>query len=585
MNGNFLTRRSIALTPVIALFLLIGAAMPVTAQASRFAVLIPAFANKQGGDEDFGKDTAEEVQKLINEMSTHESYGKGDLRDALRKYGVKEDVLNDDECVPARQLASLVGVELVLCGAFTEVADKNYNVEVNVIAPAASEVYQLESFSARDPKDAAQKLAAQFGQFIEGLRWAVFCSQNTEQENWESALDACNRALEITPNSEGVLYSKAFVHWKTGDLAAAHAGYSRVLELDSANDDAMLALGLVASEMGNKEEGLRWFREYLTLNPGNVGVRMSLAMDAAQANNPEGALAILEEGMTDGDTPDPQLAEYAGLFAMNAASALTSADKTAEAKPFLEKAVRYLEPIVQTKADSADATLYRNLMSAYRFLEQNDRALALGERAVQIHADDAQLWSAYADVLAAADQRDQALQALDRAVQIDPSYQVNARRALWLIEAGDVPGAVTAANAAATNNELTEEQLDNIARRIIIAGYTLAQQKQFQQAIEYYEGAAPLAKTDQTRGMKAFFHAYALFEPANARANERGSNDEILANARATLPTFQRIIELLNSAGPYCQSSESARSGCSQVRDVTMKQIEIQQTIISRARD
>ncbi|HUF79500.1 MAG TPA: tetratricopeptide repeat protein, partial [Burkholderiales bacterium] len=342
MNGTFLTRRNTALSPAIALALLAGATIPAAAQSTRFAVLVPTFANTQGGRENFGKDTSEEVQKLIDQMGTHESFDKGDLRDALRKYGVKEEVLNDDGCIPARQLASLIGVELVLCGQFTEVSDRNFNVEVNVIAPAASEVYELESFSATNPKEAAQKLAAQFEQFIEGLRFAVFCSQDAEQENWESAMKNCNRALEITPNSPTALYSKAYAQWKTGDLQAAHAGFSRVVELDAANDDAMLALGLVSSEMGNKDEGLKWFREYLTLNPGNIEVRLSLATDAARAGNPEGALAILEEGMTDGDAPDPQLAEYAGLFAMNAAGPLTTAGQMDQARPFLEKAVRYL---------------------------------------------------------------------------------------------------------------------------------------------------------------------------------------------------------------------------------------------------
>jgi tetratricopeptide (TPR) repeat protein len=578
MNGNFLTRRSIAFSPVIALALLAGATIPVAAQASRFAVMVPTFANKQGGRENFGKDTAEELQKLIDEMATHESVDRGELRDALRKYGVKEEVLNDDGCIPARQLASLIAVELVLCGEFTEVGDKNYTVDVNVISPAASEVYELESFSATDPKDAARKLATQFEGFIEGLRWAVFCSQDTEQEAWQEAIEKCTRALEITPNSEAALYSLAYAKWKTGNLEEAKAGFERVIEIDAANDDAMLALGLVVSEMGDKEGGLKWFREYLNLNPGNIEVRLSLATDAARASNPEGALAILEEGMTDGDAPDPQLAEYAGLFAMNAASTLSNSGQTEQARPFLDKAIRYLEPVVQAK-DTVDANLYRNLMTAYRLTEQNDKAATLGQQAVEAHPQDAALWSAYADVLNGAGRRDEAMAALDRAAQIDPAYAVNARKALWHIEAGEIEAGVAAANAAAANNELTDEQLDNIARRIIAAGYEFAKQKNYQQAIQYYESAAPLAKTEQTRGMKAFFHAFALYEPASVRAN-----NQTLADAQATLPIFQRVIQMLGEAAPYCQSSSNATNSCNQVRGATSDQIEIQELIIRRGR-
>jgi tetratricopeptide (TPR) repeat protein len=251
-----------------------------------------------------------------------------------------------------------------------------------------------------------------------------------------------------------------------------------------------------------------------------------------------------------------------------------------QARPFLEKAVRYLEPVIQAKGTDADANLYRNLMTAYRLLEQNDKAVTLGQQAVQAHADDPTLWSAYADVLSGAGRRDDALAALDQAARIDPAYAVNARRALWLIEAGNMAGAVTAANAAAANSELTDEQLDNIARRIIAAGYELAKQKQYQQAIQYYDAAEPLATTDQTKGMKAFFHAFALFEPANVRANE-----QTLAAAQGTLPIFQRVINLLGNATAYCQSSPTAGSGCNQVRQAATEQIEIQELIIRRGRD
>jgi tetratricopeptide (TPR) repeat protein len=578
MNGNFLTRRSIALSPIIALALLAGATIPVAAQASRFAVLVPTFANKQGGRENFGKDTAEELQKLIDEMATHESVDRGELRDALRKYGVKEEVLNDDGCIPARQLASLIAVELVLCGQFTEVGEKNFTVDVNVIAPAASEVYELESFSATNPKEAAQKLATQFEGFIEGLRWAVFCSQDTEQEAWQEALEKCTRALEITPNSEAALYSKAYAQWKLGSLDEAKAGFERVIEIDAANDDAMLALGLVVSEMGDKEGGLKWFREYLNLNPGNIEVRLSLATDAARAGNPEGALAILEEGMTDGDAPDPQLAEYAGLFAMNAASTLSNSGQTEQARPFLDKAIRYLEPVVQAK-DTIDANLYRNLMTAYRLTEQNEKAATIGQQAVEAHPQDAALWSAFADVLNGAGRRDEAMTALDRVAQIDPSYAVNARKASWMVDAGNIQAALTAANAAAASNEMTDEQLDVVAQKIIVAGYELAKAKNYQEAIQYYEAAEPLARTDRTTGMKAFFHAFALFQPAFERANR-----QTLADAQATLPIFQRVLTMLNAAQPYCASNPSSQQNCGSIRQGATEQIEIQELIIRRGR-
>jgi tetratricopeptide (TPR) repeat protein len=578
MNGKILTRHSIAYSPVIAAMLLLAAVTQAAAQsAERFAVMVPTFSNKQGGRENFGKDVAEEMQKLIDNMATHESVERDVIRDALRKYGEKEENLNDDNCIKARQLAAQMGVNLVMCGQFTELGDKNYNVEVTVIAPAASQTYPFEPFNATNPKEAAQKLSDQFTRFIEGLQVATYCFQDVEREDWAGALDNCEKALAITPTDRAVNYNKSTALWKTGELQGAYEGFQKVLEIDPAYQNAMLSLGLVASEMGNQDEALRWFNEYLSLNPGDNSVRLHVASEAAKAGNSEAALAILEEGMGDGEL-DLQLAEYAGLFAMNAA--VSKGGSTPEARPFLEKAVRYLEPVLQDKGAEADANLSYNALQAYRLLEQTDKALQFGQQAVQHYPDNPQILSTWADVLNAAGRSEEALATLEKVAQIDPQYaNLQARRAVWMIDAGNAQGAIQAAQAGLQAGEIDDNQADAIAQRVIAAGFKLAQAQQFQTAIEYYQAAEPLARTDRTKGMKAFFHAYALYTSTAPRADR-----QTLADAQATLPVFKRIMDMLNAAAPYCTSSPQAQNGCNSLRTGTTQQIDIQELIIKRGR-
>ncbi|MCI0432761.1 MAG: tetratricopeptide repeat protein [Gemmatimonadetes bacterium] len=574
-------RRGLVLSSVIALTFLASAMTPAAAQStSRFAVLVPPFENATGGRPNFGRDVANEVGKLLDNMGTHRPVDRAVLRDALRKYELKEEDLGKQDCIPARQLATHIDVQLVMCGAFTERGRDDYEVAVRVISPAAAEESDLPPFRAANAKQAAQQVYEGFQRFVQGLSFAAYCGQYSDSQNWESAIENCNKALEFNPRSKGALYGLAYAKWKTADLQAAHDGFAKVLDIDPLHQESMLALGLVASEMGNKDEGLRWFHQYLELNPGNVAVRLTVATEAAKAGNSEAALAILEEGMKPGEQ-DLELFRYAGLFAMNAAAQKNDAGNgtMAEARPLLEKALKYLEPVLQAEGKAADPNVSLNILQALRLLEQNDRATAFGATAVQNYPDNAQIWSAYADVLNSAGRTADALAALDRVAAIDPNAQVNARRAVWQIDAGDIQGAIAAARVAMEKSELTDAQVDVVAQKIISAGYELHKQKQYQAALQHYESAEPFARTDRTKGMKAFFHAYALYLPAAERANR-----QTLEDARATKPIFERILSLMQAAGPYCESSPQSQNSCREIVRTTNEQIEIQDLIIKRGR-
>jgi len=572
-------RRGLVRSPVIALTLLAFAMIPAAAQSNtRFAVLVPAFENATGGRPNFGRDVASEVLKLLDNMGTHRAVDRGVLRDALRKYQLKEEDIGKQDCIPARQLATHIDVQLVMCGKFTEKGRDAYEVAVRVISPAAGEESELPVIQAATPREAAQQVYDGFQRFVQGLSFAAYCGQYSESSNWDSAIENCIKAIEFNPRSKGALYGLAYAKWKTGDLQAAHDGFSKVLEVDQLHQDAMLALGLVASEMGRKDEGLEWFHRYLEHNPGNVAVRLTVASEAAKAGNSEAALAILEEGMKPGEE-DIALFEYAGLFAMNAAAQKNDSGSMAEARPLLEKALKYLEPVLRSKGKEADPNVSLNILQAHRLMDNTAHAVSFGAQAVQSYPDNAQIWSAYADALNAAGRAADALAALDRVSQIDPNAQVNARRAVWQIDGGNIPGAIAAAKVALEKGELTDEQVDVIAQKIIAAGFELHKQKQYPSAIQHYESAEPFARQDRTKGMKAFFHAYALYVPAAERANE-----QTLEIARATLPIFRNILQLMQAARPYCESSPQTQNSCGQIVSTTNDQIEIQELIIKRGR-
>lgn len=550
-----------------------------TAQVSeRFQVLVPAFTSASNANAKFGKDVAKEAIKLLDEFATHRSVDAKVVRDALRKYGVKEEELGDQDCLKARQLALQLNVNLVMCGK-VEGSRDNYTISTLIIAPAESETYTLETFRATDPKVAAQTIAKEFEGWVQGLQVATYCRDYIDSQNWTSALENCTKAAEATP-SRGTIYLRSYAQWQSGDRENAYAGFKKVLEIDPQHQESIKALGILATELGRAEEGMQFFREYINLNPGDRLVRLTVASDAAKANQYEAALGIVEDGLTGEDASNIDLLQAAGVYAMNAANQKISAaggTATPEALALFGKSLTHLDKVYQAKASEMDVSLIRNMVQAYRLMERNDDAIAFAVRVTSepAYANDAGLWSVYADVLNRAGRQPEAFAALDKAESIDANYAVNARRASWKLDAGDIPGALPAIRAGIQKNEITPQQADVLAQKIAVAGFAKARAGQHQDALRDYEVANEFANSPTAKSLIAYMKGYSIYTIALER-----EKPENLASAQATLPMFQQVLQLMNAAAGNAQVDVSRR----EIITAANTYIEIQQAIIKRGR-
>ena len=67
-------------------------AAPAEAQdGGRYRVLVPALAPQAGAKDNFGKDVGKEVRKALDNMATHAPVEDKVLKDALKKFGLKEE--------------------------------------------------------------------------------------------------------------------------------------------------------------------------------------------------------------------------------------------------------------------------------------------------------------------------------------------------------------------------------------------------------------------------------------------------------------------------------------------------------------
>jgi tetratricopeptide (TPR) repeat protein len=546
--------------------------------SERFSVLVPSFTSQTDAKAKFGRDLAREVGKLLDEFPTHRQVDGKVLRDAVKKYGVKEEDLGTNNCIPARQLAAWINANLVMCGSF-EGTRNNYTVKTTIIAPAEGETYELKAFQANDPKVAAQEIAQEFQGWIEGLLVASYCAQYVESQNWPSAIENCGKAVESTP-SKGRIYMLSYAQWQSGDRESAYNGFKRVLEIEALHQESIKALGILATEMGRPDEGMKYFRDYIDLNPGDRLVRLTVASDAAKANQYEAALSIVEDGLKGEDANNIDLLGAAGVYAMNAANqkiAAAGGAMTPEATAFFEKSLTHLDMVYAAKGPEMDVSLVRNIIQANRLIGKDDAAVAFAEKIIAepAYASDAGLWSVYADALSNAGRQAEAFAALDKAEAIDPDYAVNARRASWRLDTGDVEGAVPAIRTGLRKNEISPQQADVLAQKIAVAALDKAKANQFQVAIQNCDIANEFASSTNAKTLIAYVKGFAIYSVAAER-----EKPETLATAQATLPMFLQVLQLMNAAAGNPQVDVSRR----QIIDRATQYVDIQQAIIKRGR-
>lgn len=551
-------------------------AAPAEAQdGGRYRVLVPALAPQAGAKDNFGKDVGKEVRKALDEFATHAPVEEKVLKDALKKFGLKEEDIRD--CIKARQLAVQIGAELVMCGEYSESGD-NRQVATRFVVPTTGEEFEVAPFAATQAKQAAAQIAGAFEQYLGQLRLAVFCNDELQRQAWDAAIEQCGKVVEANPTSASNQYNLASAYMNAGQDDVALATFEKAIEINPVHQDAILAAGVVAARLGQQEKSQQYLHQYLELNPGDQAVRLKIAADIAAAGDPRGALMLVEEGgATSTADADVTTLQYAGHFALaSARESLENSGQNGDVSPdvqgLLEKALGYYNRAFEMQTDTPDVTMMTNMLVAYRLLERNDEAVAFGERAIQRVPNDAALLSAYADALAAADRTDEALRTLNRVTQIDPQYAVNARLGSWQLEDGNLSAAQAAFRKALQNGEVASG--DDLARPIFAQGYNNHHKnKRFDTAISYYNVAREFATSSATTGMINFFHGYALFQKALEM-----QKPSTVASARASLPVFQEAKRWLEQAGGYTEQAQQRQ----QLLQNVDQYIEIQNALIKR---
>ncbi len=545
--------------------------------SARMRVMVPDVPPQGEASKKFGERLADELRDLINDMATHQPVEEKEIKDALKRFDMKMEDLN---CIRTRQLGQQIQAELVFCGTYNREGE-GWRVEGSFVA-SNGEALEVEPISVPDrgQEEAAQHFFESLELLVEQVRYAQFCAEYATSEVWESALEACDRAIQLNPNTVSSRYTRAMVLRQTERLEEALEEFRTVLELDPLHENAMQNAGYVSALLGNDDDARSYYSGYLELNPANAQVRMRVAYDLAQAGDPQGAMQLIEGGLElAGENVDLLLQHGGFAFAAGAEMAEGQENMPIEAAELYQKALTSLTSVYQLDPEAMETAQLRSMVAAHIQLQQYEEAMAIGEQLVQSHGDEAQIWSVYADALQRAGNLDEAIAALQRVEDLDPDYAtVKMRQGTWLLEAGRIDESIPVFQEAIARGE---QSADRVAYSVWANGYQTGvapDTKNWPYAIRVMGLAREFETSEEMTQQINFWLGYAIFNQAVAQQQA-----QTLETAQATLPRFQEALRLIQSASGYAsrQNMEGTRQ---QLIGNVNTYIEIQEAIIRRGR-
>ncbi|SVC14526.1 uncharacterized protein METZ01_LOCUS267380, partial [marine metagenome] len=222
--------------------------VPASAQESvsgRFRVLIPQFLPMNDEDDGFGDKLADRLRDQIDDLNTHAAVSERDINDQIKEFKIKKEDVN---CITARQLAAQANHPVVLCAEYSGTKEAYEVQNIKFISVDTGEEYGVDPVMSADKQeeDAARQIVQQFALFVEQQRVAVFCGDYAASQQWEAAMQNCDRALELNPGSNSSRYTRASVLRQQDDLEGALEEVKRLIELDPFHTDALLLGGFLA---------------------------------------------------------------------------------------------------------------------------------------------------------------------------------------------------------------------------------------------------------------------------------------------------------------------------------------------------
>jgi tetratricopeptide (TPR) repeat protein len=542
----------LTLTPVAAaLALLAIPTLAETQDGGRLRVLVPYFEARQGAETNFGEQATEDLREMMARLPFHVAVDEDEMEEMAERF--RMDV-EDIGCTEAIQLATQVNIPVVICGNYTQDAQRNVTLNASIRTIQSNDEFALSPINVprNGRQQAAQQIIAEFERYNTVIRAAQICQDYVNSQQWESALRNCDESLAINPDALSTRFLRARILFEMQRLPEALEDFDKVLERDPLNDVALQTAGYIATQLGDDERGRGYYRRYLDVNPGNVAIRLRIASEMAEAGDAAGAMEFIEPGL-EVNPNDPDLLLLKGSFAfMGAVDAQQNAPPGTEGLPpaaaeYYRTGIETFLKLYEIQGDAMTLDNLRNIVLGYMQLEDYQAVVSMAERIFQRHPDDTALRSLYADALKQLGRQEDAYAAIDRLIELQPDNEsAHLRKGTWLIAERRLEDAAAALARTATD----QQKADNAANLIFNEAYSNGFQRQdWAYSIRGMVAAKNMPNiSTNMREQLNFWHGFSVFQRTIPLMP---AQDPALADARAAQPGFQEAKQLFEQAGSY----------------------------------
>jgi tetratricopeptide (TPR) repeat protein len=469
--------------------------------------------------------------------------------------------LEDVNCLTALQLAAQLNIPVLICGSYTQDAQRNFTLNASIRTVQTSDQFVLDPITVprNGREQAAQEIINQFERYNTVIRSAQICQDYIASQQWEAALRNCDESLAINPDALTTRFQRAQILFQLQRHEEALEDFDRVLELDPLNETALQAAGVIATQLGDEERGRGYFRRYLEVNPGNVAIRLRIASEMAEAGDPAGAIEFIQPGL-EAAPNDPDLLLLKGSFAFMAAVEAQQEQPAGpdgalppESAEFYRVGIDTFEQLREIQGAEMSADNLRNIALGYFALREYDAAISLTEEILRANPNDTQLLSVMADGLYRGGRLADAYAAIDRLIAAQPDAAMlesaYLRKGTWLIAEKRLEDAAAALRPMATD----AAKADNAANIIFNEAYSNGfQRNDWAYSIRGMTAAKSIPNiSSNMQEQLNFWHGFSVFQRTRPLIPAEGQ--PTVEQARQAQPGFQETKELFGRAGGYPQ--------------------------------
>jgi superkiller protein 3 len=256
---------------------------------------------------------------------------------------------------------------------------------------------------------------------------------------YQDALSVCNQMLALEPDNPRCYAALAEVYEALDDAPQAIESWSKVVALEPDNAEAWEHLGTWHTAQEHTADAIKAYARAVELDPSNIGSRFSLAEVYTDAGRYVDAIPIYQSIIDEAASPLSALE----MSEETLADAYAGLAETYNAAGQYEEAARAARKLLEQSSDDPMG-LYQ-LATALDELGQRDEAINAYERAMQADPLNADIMNDLADTYLAAERFNDAIAIANSAVAIDPTL-----RTAWetLAEALRVAGRLDEADQA-----------------------------------------------------------------------------------------------------------------------------------------